>query len=114
METNFAIKFEDLVAGLTETKTKPNPKLKFELKFWAELCNIAYKLFLLQYCMQMVSITIVHTKIVNSSYSTQPWCQQDQQLFLYASNDFHWTCYAYLKSYFTKVVNLKFKNFVSW
>ena len=27
------------VAGLTETKTKPNPKLKLELKFGAELCN---------------------------------------------------------------------------
>ena len=28
------------MAGLTETKTKPNPKLKLELKFGAELCNI--------------------------------------------------------------------------
>ena len=27
------------VAGLSETKTKPNPKLKLELKFGAELCN---------------------------------------------------------------------------
>ena len=27
------------VAGLSKTKTKPNPKLKFELKFGAELCN---------------------------------------------------------------------------
>ena len=27
------------VAGLTETKTKPNPKLKLELKFGAELCK---------------------------------------------------------------------------
>ena len=26
-------------AGLTETKTKPNPKLKLELKFGAELCK---------------------------------------------------------------------------
>ena len=29
------------VAGLSKTKTKPNPKLKFELKFGAELCNIS-------------------------------------------------------------------------
>ena len=28
------------MAGLSKTKTKPNPKLKFELKFGAELCNI--------------------------------------------------------------------------
>ena len=27
------------MAGLTETKTKPNSKLKLELKFGAELCN---------------------------------------------------------------------------
>ena len=27
------------MAGLTETKTKPNPKLKLELKFGAELCK---------------------------------------------------------------------------
>ena len=27
------------LAGLTETKTKPNPKLKLELNFGAELCN---------------------------------------------------------------------------
>ena len=27
------------VAGLSKTKTKPNPKLKFELKFGAELCK---------------------------------------------------------------------------
>ena len=27
------------MAGLSETKTKPNPKLKFELKFGVELCN---------------------------------------------------------------------------
>ena len=27
------------LAGLTETKTKPNPKLRLELKFGAELCN---------------------------------------------------------------------------
>ena len=27
------------VAGLTETKTKPNPRLKLELKFGAELCK---------------------------------------------------------------------------
>ena len=27
------------MAGLSKTKTKPNPKLKFELKFGAELCN---------------------------------------------------------------------------
>ena len=27
------------LTGLTETKTKPNPKLKLELKFGAELCN---------------------------------------------------------------------------
>ena len=58
METNFAIKFEALVSenhtfpvgwwlgawvvGLTKTKTKSNPKLKFELKFGAELCNISF------------------------------------------------------------------------
>ena len=28
------------LTGLSKTKTKPNPKLKFELKFGAELCNI--------------------------------------------------------------------------
>ena len=28
------------MAGLSKTKTKPNPKLKFELKFGTELCNI--------------------------------------------------------------------------
>ena len=56
METNFAIKFEALVsliilcrwaggwvggwvARLTETKIKPNPKLKLELKFGTQLCN---------------------------------------------------------------------------
>ena len=27
------------VAGLSKTKTKPNTKLKFELKFGAELCK---------------------------------------------------------------------------
>ena len=27
------------MAGLSKTKTKPNRKLKFELKFGAELCN---------------------------------------------------------------------------
>ena len=27
------------MAGLSKTKTKPNPKLKFELKFGAELCK---------------------------------------------------------------------------
>ena len=32
------------VAGLSETKTKPNPKLKLELKFGAELCNFTLAL----------------------------------------------------------------------
>ena len=31
------------MAGLTKTKTKPNTKLKLELKFGAELCNIILK-----------------------------------------------------------------------
>ena len=34
--------FGGWVAGLSKNKTKPNPKLKLELKFGAELCNNAY------------------------------------------------------------------------
>ena len=40
------------VAGLSKTKTKPNPKLKFELKFGAELCNKDFNSHKLQYCLQ--------------------------------------------------------------
>ena len=58
------------VAGLSETKTKLNPKLKLELKFGAELCNCDIIVVVVEEAMAQIFSSVLGTGFMECANQT--------------------------------------------